>query len=100
MEAWPRFGSVGRSFARGVTIVTIQVKRSLRAEKLARIYDDQIAPCWGTRFARLLLRDLAIPDRGQVLEVSCGTGGPTLALLRRMTEGSRLLSFDEWSATL
>jgi ubiquinone/menaquinone biosynthesis C-methylase UbiE len=83
-----------------VTIVTIQVKRSLRAEKLARIYDEQIAPCWGTRFAKLLLRDLAIPDRGQVLDVACGTGGPMLEILRRMTEGSRLIAIDESSAML
>lgn len=87
----------------GVTTVTIQAKRSVglrRAAKLARIYDGEIAPCWGSRFARLLVRDLRIPDRGQVLDVSCGTGEPTLEILRRMPDGARLIAIDESSAML
>ncbi|HEY0191249.1 MAG TPA: methyltransferase domain-containing protein [Kofleriaceae bacterium] len=80
--------------------MTAQAKRSPRFEKLARIYDAEIAPCWGTRFGRLLLRDLAVPARSQVLDVSCGTGEPTLEILRRMTEGSRLIAIDESSAML
>jgi ubiquinone/menaquinone biosynthesis C-methylase UbiE len=67
---------------------------------LARIYDAEVAPYWGARFARLLLRDLTVPARCQVLDVSCGTGEPTLAILRRMTEGSRLIAIDESSAML
>ena len=38
--------------------VTVQPKRSLKVEKLARIYDDEIAPVWGTRFGKMLLRNL------------------------------------------
>jgi ubiquinone/menaquinone biosynthesis C-methylase UbiE len=80
--------------------VTVQAKRTPRVEKLARIYDHEIAPCWGRRFGKLLLRDLAVPARGQVLDVSCGTGYPTIEILRRMTEGSRLIAIDESSAML
>jgi len=80
--------------------VTGQGKRTFQVEKLARIYDDEIAPCWGTRFGRLLLRNLAVPAHGQVLDVSCGTGFPTVEILRRMTEGSRLIAIDESSAML
>jgi len=80
--------------------VTVQAKRTLQVEKLARIYDDEIAPCWGTRFGKLLLRNLAVPERGQVLDVSCGTGYPTIEILRRMSEGSRLIAIDESSAML
>jgi SAM-dependent methyltransferase len=80
--------------------VTVQAKRTLKVEKLARIYDEEIAPCWGTRFGKLLLRNLAVPERGQVLDVSCGTGAPTIEILRRMTEGSRLIAIDESSAML
>jgi ubiquinone/menaquinone biosynthesis C-methylase UbiE len=80
--------------------VTIQVRRTRKVEKLARIYDDEIAPCWGARFARLLLRNLSIPERGQVLDVSCGTGDPMIAILRRMSDGSRLIAIDESSAML
>src|SRR5882724_5030421 len=48
----------------------------------------------------MLLRNLALPERGQVLDVSCGTGAPTIEILRRMTEGSRLIAIDESSAML
>jgi ubiquinone/menaquinone biosynthesis C-methylase UbiE len=80
--------------------VTVQAKRFFQFEKLARIYDDEIAPCWGMRFGKLLLRNLAVPARSQVLDVSCGTGTPTIEILRRMTEGSRLIAIDESSAML
>jgi ubiquinone/menaquinone biosynthesis C-methylase UbiE len=83
-----------------VLVVTGQAKRMLRVEKLARIYDEEIAPCWGMRFGRLLLRNLSVPDRGQVLDISCGTGYPTIEILRRMTDGSRLIAIDESSAML
>jgi ubiquinone/menaquinone biosynthesis C-methylase UbiE len=79
--------------------VTIQ-KRSLKVEKLARIYDDEIAPVWGSRFGKMILRNLRVPERGQVLEISCGTGWPTVEILRRMGEGTRLIAIDASSAML
>jgi ubiquinone/menaquinone biosynthesis C-methylase UbiE len=79
--------------------VTIQ-KRSLKVEKLARIYDDEIAPVWGSRFGKMILRNLRVPERGQVLEISCGTGWPTVEILRRMGEGARLIAIDASSAML
>lgn len=75
-------------------------KRSHKVEKLARIYDDQIAPVWGTRFGRMLLRNLAIPDRGQILDVSCGTGYPLVEVLRRKAAGARVIAIDASSAML
>jgi ubiquinone/menaquinone biosynthesis C-methylase UbiE len=80
--------------------VTVQAKRTLKVEKLARIYDDEIAPVWGTRFGKMLLRNLAVPTKGQVLDISCGTGYPTIEILRRMSEGSRLIAIDASSAML
>jgi ubiquinone/menaquinone biosynthesis C-methylase UbiE len=80
--------------------VTVQAKRTLKVEKLARIYDDEIAPVWGTRFGKMLLRNLAVPQRGQVLDVSCGTGYPAVEILRRMSDGSRLIAIDASSAML
>jgi ubiquinone/menaquinone biosynthesis C-methylase UbiE len=80
--------------------VTVQQKRSLKVEKLARIYDEEIAPVWGTRFGKMLLRNLSVPERGQVLDVSCGTGWPTIEILRRMKDGSRLIAIDASSAML
>jgi ubiquinone/menaquinone biosynthesis C-methylase UbiE len=80
--------------------VTVNAKRTLKVEKLARIYDDEIAPVWGTRFGKMLLRNLAVPQKSQVLDVSCGTGYPTVEILRRMSEGSRLIAIDASSAML
>ncbi|MBV8757005.1 MAG: class I SAM-dependent methyltransferase [Deltaproteobacteria bacterium] len=80
--------------------MTVHQKRSLKVEKLARIYDEEIAPVWGTRFGKMLLRNLAVPDRGQVLDISCGTGYPTIEILRRMNDGSRLIAIDASSAML
>jgi ubiquinone/menaquinone biosynthesis C-methylase UbiE len=80
--------------------VSVQSKRTLKVEKLARIYDDEIAPVWGTRFGKMLLRNLAVPDRGQVLDISCGTGYPMIEILRRMNDGSRLIAIDASSAML
>ena len=80
--------------------MTVQQKRTLKVEKLARIYDEEIAPVWGTRFGKMLLRNLSVPDRGQVLDISCGTGYPTIEILRRMSDGSRLIAIDASSAML
>jgi len=80
--------------------VTVQSKRTLKVEKLARIYDEEIAPVWGTRFGKMLLRGLQMPEKGQVLDISCGTGWPTIEILRRMREGSRLIAIDASSAML
>lgn len=75
-------------------------KRTHQVEKLARIYDDEIAPVWGARFGKLLIRNLALPARSQVLDIACGTGMPALEVLRRMSEGSRLIAIDPSSAML
>jgi ubiquinone/menaquinone biosynthesis C-methylase UbiE len=79
--------------------VSVQ-KRSHRVEKLARIYDDEIAPVWGTRFGRMILRNLTVPVKGQVLDISCGTGWPAIEILRRMSDGCRLIAIDASSAML
>jgi ubiquinone/menaquinone biosynthesis C-methylase UbiE len=80
--------------------VTVSPKRTLKVEKLARIYDAEILPVWGTRFGKMLLRNLSVPERGQVLDISCGTGYPTVEILRRMSEGSRIIAIDASSAML
>jgi len=75
-------------------------KRSHKLEKLARIYDDQIAPVWGARFGKMLLRNLAVPERGQILDIACGTGYPLVEVLRRKSEGTRVIAIDASSAML
>ncbi len=80
--------------------MTVQPARTMKVEKLARIYDAEIGPVWGSKFGKLLLRDLEVPQKGQVLDISCGTGYPTTEILRRMSEGSRLIAIDASSAML
>jgi ubiquinone/menaquinone biosynthesis C-methylase UbiE len=75
-------------------------KRTHKIEKLARIYDDEILPVWSQRFGRMLLRGLAFPERGQILDVGCGTGYPAIEIVRRMGAGCRLIAIDAASAML
>jgi ubiquinone/menaquinone biosynthesis C-methylase UbiE len=75
-------------------------KRTHKMEKLARIYDDEILPIWSQRFGRMLLRDLEVPEGGQVLDVACATGYPATEILRRMDGRSRLIAIDGSSAML
>lgn len=75
-------------------------KQTYKMEKLARIYDTEILPVWSHRFGRMLLRDLVIPKGSQILDVACGTGYPTTEIVRRLSEGSRLIAIDGSSAML
>jgi ubiquinone/menaquinone biosynthesis C-methylase UbiE len=69
-------------------------KRSHRYEKMARVYDDEILPIWSQRFGRMLLRDLQIPHKAMVLDVGCGTGYPSLELLKLMDEQGRIIALE------
>jgi ubiquinone/menaquinone biosynthesis C-methylase UbiE len=75
-------------------------RRSLKIEKLARIYDDEILPIWAQRFGRLIVRGLEIPPKATILDVSCATGYPALEIARKMDEQSRLIAIDASSALL
>lgn len=75
-------------------------KRSLKMEKLARIYDAEVMPVWSERFGKMLLRGLEVPAKGQVLDVACGTGYPAVEIIRRMSESCRLIAIDAASAML
>jgi ubiquinone/menaquinone biosynthesis C-methylase UbiE len=78
----------------------IAKKRTHKLEKLARIYDDEILPVWSQRFGRMVLRDLELPDRCQVLDLACATGYPAVDIIRRMGVGSRFIAIDSSSALL
>ncbi len=69
-------------------------KRSHRHEKMARVYDDEILPVWSMRFGRMLLRGLDLPKKAMVLDVGCGTGYPSLELLKKMDSLGRIIALD------
>jgi ubiquinone/menaquinone biosynthesis C-methylase UbiE len=69
-------------------------KRSHRHEKMARVYDDEILPIWSLRFGRMLLRGLDLPKKAMVLDVGCGTGYPSLELLKKMDSLGRIIALD------
>jgi ubiquinone/menaquinone biosynthesis C-methylase UbiE len=76
------------------------IKRSHREDKLAKLYDREILPIWSQRFGKLLLRDLALPPKAMVLDVGCGTGYPSLEILRKMDEAGRIIAIDPSSSML
>jgi ubiquinone/menaquinone biosynthesis C-methylase UbiE len=75
-------------------------KRTFKEDKLAKIYDAEILPIWGRRFGRMLLRDLTLPHKAMVLDVGCGTGYPSLEILRRMDDQGRIIAIDSSSPLL
>ena len=74
--------------------------RSRRMEKMAQIYDDEILPIWSQRFGRMLLRGLKLPERPMVLDFGCGTGYPSLEILKRMGDEGRIIAIDPAGALL
>ncbi len=75
-------------------------RRSHQADKLAKLYDAEILPIWSQRFGKLLLRDLALPPKAMVLDVGCGTGYPSLEILRKLDDQGRIIAIDSSSPML
>lgn len=60
----------------------------------AALYDAHVVPRYSTLFGRLILGELPRQERLQVLDVGCGTGYPSLEVLRRLGEGGRVIAID------
>ena len=75
-------------------------KRTFKEDKLAKIYDAEVVPIWSRRFGKMLLRDLTIPHKAMVLDVNCGSGYPSLEILKRMDEQGRIIAIDTSSPLL
>ena len=75
-------------------------KRTFKEDKLAKIYDAEVVPIWSRRFGRMLMRDLSIPPKAMVLDTNCGSGYPSLDILRRMDEAGRIIAVDSSSPLL
>jgi ubiquinone/menaquinone biosynthesis C-methylase UbiE len=77
------------------------VTGGLSPEKLARlakVYDDEIAPAYAGRFAALLARRVRPSPGARVAEIGCATGHLTRELARRFDETSHITAFDEAEA--
>jgi ubiquinone/menaquinone biosynthesis C-methylase UbiE len=66
--------------------------------RLAKLYDDEIAPAYATRFATLLLRRVRPIAGARVVEIGCATGHLSRELARRFDDKSRITAFDESEA--
>ena len=66
--------------------------------RLAKVYDDEIAPAYATRFATLLLRHVRPAGGARIVEIGCATGQLTRELARRFDGQSRITAFDEAEA--
>ena len=69
-------------------------------EKMSQVYDAEILPIWSERFGRMLLRGLTLPERAMVLDFGCGTGYPSLEILKRMGDQGRIIAIDPAGALL
>ena len=66
--------------------------------RLAKLYDDEIAPAYAARFTTLLLRHLRPTSGARVVEVGCATGQLTRELSRRFDDKSHINAFDDAEA--
>ncbi len=69
-------------------------RRSLKQDKIAKVYDSEILPLWTRRFARLLLQCVSLPEKAMVLEVGCRTGHLSLELIRKMGGHGRIIALE------
>lgn len=60
----------------------------------AALIDAEVVPRYASLFGRMLLSRVPSRDRMQVLDIGCGTGHPSIDLLRRLPEGSRVVAID------
>ena len=66
--------------------------------RLAKVYDEEIAPAYASRFATMLLRRVQPVPGARVVEIGCATGQLTRELARRFDDKSRITGFDEAEA--
>jgi ubiquinone/menaquinone biosynthesis C-methylase UbiE len=69
-----------------------------KQERLARVYDAEIWPVFGQRFAALALRALVEAPAGSIVEVGCATGELTLELAGRAGASGSITALDEAAA--
>jgi ubiquinone/menaquinone biosynthesis C-methylase UbiE len=69
-------------------------------QKGAERFDREVVPRWHEVFARLLVNPIDIGPKSTILDVGCGTGTLTLALLTKADESSRIIAIDRGGAAM
>jgi SAM-dependent methyltransferase len=68
--------------------------RRKQQDKAARLYDEEIHPLFGQRFADMLLSAAEIPAKAAVLEIGCAAGAITAQIAHRLDADSRVVAVD------
>jgi ubiquinone/menaquinone biosynthesis C-methylase UbiE len=66
-----------------------------KQERLARVYDAEVAPVFGQHFGELVLAAVDARPGARVVEVGCATGALTVELAHRFDAPSRITAVDE-----
>jgi SAM-dependent methyltransferase len=73
-------------------MATISTKSN---KELAFLHDLFVATDWGERFSSLVDERVALPEKGEVLYLVCGTGGHVIALQEQAGEKLKFIGVDE-----
>jgi len=63
-------------------------------EKLARVFEEEVYPLFGQKFADLLMANLALSRTGHVLQIGCGLGTTNTEILQQTDAESRLIAVE------
>jgi len=74
--------------------------RPVAAEVDPAVWESVVTPRYAAIFGQLILREIGRGTREQVLDIACGTGHPSLELLKRLGEGARIVAIDRSSKLL
>jgi ubiquinone/menaquinone biosynthesis C-methylase UbiE len=83
----------------GTAFAAAPVRRK-QQDRAARLYDEEIHPLFGQRFADMLLAAADIKPRSAVLEVGCAAGAITAQIAHRLDAESRVVAVDASASLL
>src|SRR5439155_15061348 len=83
----------------GTAFAAAPVRRK-QQDRAARLYDEEIHPLFGQRFAEMLLAAADFRPRSAVLEVGCAAGAVTAQIAHRLDAESRIVAVDDSPALL
>jgi arsenite methyltransferase len=73
------------------------------AHGVVELYDALVVPQWSRPFGELIISQLLVtprPSGAQVLDVACGTGYPTLDIVRYLGQDADVAGIDNWPSAI